>query len=146
MNPIIVDDGEESNATAGEEILTDRRGKPVPPERIYLEEASLHRPTVTRDIFGIDDIAGTANEANASSIMVTSHPSGMRSGPALEEYVRAAPVVVDERLSARRANVRTADLFPLPRLTDFFHGDDSLEAVRLRALRQETEPRHTMIS
>jgi hypothetical protein len=52
----------------------------------------------------------------------------MRSGPILEEYVRAAPVVIDERLSARKANVKIADLFPLPRLKDFFRGDESLEA------------------
>lgn len=128
MNPIIVDEGEESDAAAGEEILTDSRGKPVSPERIYLEEASVYRPIVTGDIYRTGDTAGTATEANSGLIMVTSHPSGMRSGPALEEYVRAAPVVVDERLSARKANVKIADLFPLPRLTDLFHGDDSLEA------------------
>jgi len=128
MTSIVEDEGEDSTAAAGDEILTDHRGKPVPPERIYLEEASQYRPIVTGDIFRIDGIPGATEEVNSNLIMVTSHPSGMRRGPALEEYVRVAPVVVDERLSARKANVKIADLFALPRLKDFFYGEDCLAA------------------
>lgn len=119
------DDNELGDAL-GEEWLTDSRGRPVPPERIYLGEASPYRPIATGDIFRVLNFNGTGPSLKAEFFMITSHPSGMRSGAALENFVRVAPVVVDERLSKKKANVKVIDLFPLPRLQDFYQGDDSL--------------------
>lgn len=121
------DEAQPSLAPYGEQALTDARGKPVPVDALYLDEANLYRPIVTGDVFHADPMLGTPADEEPFLIMVIAHPSGMRSGAVLNEYIRVAPVVRDNRLSRTKAATRIADVFALPRLEGYFQADDQLD-------------------
>jgi hypothetical protein len=87
----------------GAEVVTDARGKPIPVDSLYLDEVNVYRPIVTGDVFENVEVPGFAATEPPVLTMVIAHPSGMRSGAALNEYVRAAPVVRDPRLSPKKA-------------------------------------------
>jgi hypothetical protein len=119
----------------GDEVVTDEREKVLPPELMYLGEVSRYRPIVTGDVFPAVPVPGFAPADDQPILtMIVAHPSGMRKGPALEDRIRAAPIVRDERLSDTKPNLRIADLHPLPQLRKHISGieiDDGPWGVRV---------------
>ena len=100
----------------GDEAVADERGKPVPVEILYLGETNPYRPIVTGDVFPDVPVPGFPQDDGPRLTMIVAHPSGMRRGARLEDRIRAAPIVQDDRLNPRKIVPGLPDIFQLPLL------------------------------
>jgi hypothetical protein len=114
------EDSEEAEASAElDAVLVHGLAEPESAEDLYDDTATKYRPIMMGDIFTEVLVPGSTDEEQASGLaMVVAHPSGMRTGPALVERARAAPVVRDARLNSAKVIKGHIDFFQLPLLTD----------------------------
>ena len=102
-----------------DDVIAEGLGAPNDPLEIYLEEASWYRPISTGDIFRDVAVPGNAPHAEAPIVlsMVVAHPSAMRKGAVIEDWVRAAPVAPIKGLRKTTWSAGFYDVFPLPLLS-----------------------------